>query len=66
MIASPVFAFYDGGDNTPSSFALSAIEKHHITKILHYTKGNKTETARLLGIGLTTLYRKIDEYGLEK
>ena len=58
--------FYDGGDNTPSSFALSAIEKHHINKILHYTKGNKTETARLLGIGLTTLYRKIDEYGLEK
>jgi two-component system NtrC family response regulator len=58
--------FYDGGDNTPSSFALSAIEKHHINKILHYTKGNKTETARLLGIGLTTLYRKIEEYGLEK
>jgi two-component system NtrC family response regulator len=58
--------FYDGGDNTPSSFALSAIEKHHINKILHHTKGNKTETARLLGIGLTTLYRKIDEYGLEK
>nr|WP_294942639.1 sigma-54 dependent transcriptional regulator [uncultured Mucilaginibacter sp.] len=57
--------FYDGGDSTPSSFALSAIEKHHINKILHYTKGNKTESARLLGIGLTTLYRKIDEYGLE-
>jgi two-component system NtrC family response regulator len=57
--------FYDGGDSTPSSFALSAIEKHHINKILHYTKGNKTETARLLGIGLTTLYRKIDEYGLD-
>ncbi|MBY0542766.1 MAG: hypothetical protein K2P75_05150, partial [Sphingobacteriaceae bacterium] len=25
-------------------------------------KGNKTETARLLNIGLTTLYRKIEEY----
>ncbi|MEP6847100.1 MAG: helix-turn-helix domain-containing protein, partial [Panacibacter sp.] len=26
--------------------------------------GNKTETAKLLNIGLTTLYRKIEEYGL--
>ena len=33
-------------------------------KVLKYTKGNKTETSRLLGIGLTTLYRKIEEYGL--
>jgi two-component system NtrC family response regulator len=43
---------------------LQSIEKQHISKVLAYTKGNKTETARLLGIGLTTLYRKIDEYGL--
>jgi two-component system NtrC family response regulator len=38
------------------------IERQHISKVLKYTRGNKTETARLLGIGLTTLYRKIDEY----
>jgi two-component system NtrC family response regulator len=43
---------------------LQSIEKQHISKVLAHTKGNKTETARLLGIGLTTLYRKIDEYGL--
>ncbi|MCO5937318.1 sigma-54 dependent transcriptional regulator [Mucilaginibacter sp. RB4R14] len=47
-----------------SSLDLQSIEKQHISKVLAYTKGNKTETARLLGIGLTTLYRKIDEYGL--
>ncbi|WP_374951337.1 sigma-54-dependent transcriptional regulator [Mucilaginibacter sp.] len=47
-----------------SSLDLQSIEKQHIAKVLAYTKGNKTETARLLGIGLTTLYRKIDEYGL--
>ncbi|MEG0500578.1 MAG: helix-turn-helix domain-containing protein, partial [Rikenellaceae bacterium] len=29
------------------------------------TKGNKTETAKLLKIGLTTLYRKIEEYGIK-
>ncbi|MET4081764.1 two-component system NtrC family response regulator [Pedobacter sp. UYP30] len=41
---------------------MQTVEKQHIIKVLHYTKGNKTESARLLGIGLTTLYRKIDEY----
>lgn len=40
---------------------LETIEKQHIYKILKYTGGNKMETARLLGIGLTTLYRKIGE-----
>ena len=47
-----------------SGFDLSGMEKMHIQKVLKYTNGNKTETSRLLGIGLTTLYRKIEEYGL--
>lgn len=47
-----------------SGFNLSGVEKMHIRKVLQYTGGNKTETSRLLGIGLTTLYRKIEEYGL--
>ena len=41
------------------------VEKQHIIKVLKYTRGNKTETSRLLGIGLTTLYRKIEEYKIE-
>ena len=48
----------------PGSFELAAIERRHIARVLEYTKGNKTETARLLKIGLTTLYRKIEEYKL--
>ncbi|RYG00983.1 MAG: sigma-54-dependent Fis family transcriptional regulator, partial [Chitinophagaceae bacterium] len=47
-----------------NSFNLQDIEKQHIQKVLAHTKGNKTETSRLLGIGLTTLYRKIEEYGI--
>lgn len=43
---------------------MASIEREHIRKVLSYTSGNKTETARLLKIGLTTLYRKIEEYGL--
>ena len=49
-------------DSSPGSFELSAMERRHIARILEYTKGNKTEAARLLKIGLTTLYRKIEEY----
>lgn len=47
-----------------TSMELSAIERAHIGKILNYTSGNKTEAARILKIGLTTLYRKIEEYGI--
>ena len=54
---------YEQNDGqTFSDFELAAMEKRHISRVLEYTKGNKTETARLLKIGLTTLYRKIEEY----
>ena len=48
----------DGDD-----FELAEAEHRHIQRVLQYTKGNKAEAARLLKIGLTTLYRKIEEYG---
>ncbi|MDT3404763.1 sigma-54-dependent transcriptional regulator [Mucilaginibacter terrae] len=47
---------------SPDSLDLETVERRHIQKVLTHTNGNKTETARLLGIGLTTLYRKLDEY----
>jgi len=50
--------------NTLSAFDLASVEKLHIQRVLNHTNGNKTEAARLLNIGLTTLYRKIEEYGL--
>jgi two-component system NtrC family response regulator len=49
-----------------SPLSLQAVEERHIRKVLAYTKGNKTRTAEILGIGLTTLYRKMEEYGIEK
>ena len=52
-------------DKTLSAFNLASAEKIHIQKVLNYTNGNKTKTAELLNIALTTLYRKIAEYGLE-
>ena len=47
-----------------TTMALSDIERLHIEKILGYTKGNKAEAARILKIGIATLYRKIEEYKL--
>ena len=47
-----------------TAFDLATIEKLHIARVLKYTKGNKVEAARLLNIGLTTVYRKMEEYGL--
>jgi two-component system NtrC family response regulator len=50
---------------TLSAFNLASVEKLHIQRVLNHTKGNKTEAAKLLNIGLTTLYRKIEEYKIE-
>ena len=54
----------DTSSAADDSFDLKSVERNHIIKVLHHTHGNKTETARLLKIGLTTLYRKIEEYGI--
>jgi two-component system, NtrC family, response regulator len=43
---------------------LNTIEKQHIKKVLDYTNGNKTKAAELLGIAVTTLYRKLSEYNI--
>ena len=43
---------------------LNTVEKQHIKRILKYTNGNKTKAAELLGIALTTLYRKLSEYNI--
>lgn len=48
-----------------SSFDLASVEKMHIQRVLNHTGGNRAETARLLNIGIATLYRKLKEYGLE-
>lgn len=57
---------FNTGDNTSTPFTLAAMEKKHIAQVLAFTKGNKTQAAEILDIGLTTLYRKIEEYKLEE
>ncbi|WP_133272580.1 sigma-54-dependent transcriptional regulator [Hymenobacter radiodurans] len=44
--------------------SLRRAEKQHIQRVLLEVHHNKTEAARVLGVALTTLYRKIQDYGL--
>jgi DNA-binding NtrC family response regulator len=51
-----------GEDN----FNLTDNEKVLITRALRHTKGNKAEAAKLLGINLTTVYRKMEKYRISE
>ncbi|MDR8391344.1 sigma-54 dependent transcriptional regulator [Aliifodinibius sp. S!AR15-10] len=52
-------------DSQSLDSAVQAFEKHHIKSVLKRTDGNKSETARLLGIDPSTLYRKMERYRIE-
>ena len=45
--------------------SLMEMEKSHILRIYAQTAKNKSQTARLLGISLNTLRRKLESYGVE-
>jgi len=51
--------------NSLSAFDLASVEKLHIQRVLNHTHGNRAEAARLLNIGIATLYRKLKDYELE-
>ena len=46
----------------PSGESLEKIEKQYILAELNRLDGNKTQAAKSLGIGLKTLYRKLESY----
>ena len=47
-------------------FSLDEIEKEHILKILNQTGWNISKSSALLGINRSTLYNKINRYGLKE
>jgi len=44
--------------------SIAEMEKHAILGTIRQLKGDKLMAAKLLGIGKTTLYRKLKEYGI--
>jgi len=53
------------GQNFPTDQPLEEIEKRAIIATLESTGGNKSETARRLGINRKTLHNKLKSYGLD-
>jgi two-component system response regulator HydG len=49
-----------------SLITLQELEKKAILQALEATGGDRLRAAKLLGIGKTTIYRKLKEYGLEE
>ncbi len=54
-----------GAGSRPGVVPLHEIERRAIIEALEQTKGDRGVAAHLLGIGRTTLYRKLKEYRLE-
>jgi DNA-binding NtrC family response regulator len=48
-----------------SILSLEEVEKGHILKVYDQSGKNKSQTAKVLGIGLNTLRRKLESYGVE-
>jgi two-component system response regulator HydG len=44
---------------------LDELERRAILRTLRETAGDKLQAARILGIGKTTLYRKLKQYNLD-
>jgi DNA-binding NtrC family response regulator len=42
---------------------LDEVERRHVLEVLAATGGNRTATARALGLDRTTLWRKLERYG---
>jgi len=69
LVQAAAAAAAPNGDEQEDSFVtpvlpLAEMERRAIINALRYTKGDRVMAAHLLGIGRTTLYRKLKEYGI--
>lgn len=53
-----------GAEPDATVVPLDELVKRAIIKAVQITKGDRTAASQLLGIGRTTLYRKLKEYGM--
>jgi DNA-binding NtrC family response regulator len=52
-------------ERAPPNPSLEVIERAYILWVLQAEGGNKARTAEVLGIDPSTLYRKLNRYGVE-
>lgn len=53
------------GPDKDECIKLEQVERKHIVKVLSVYRGNVSLTAKKLGIGRNTLYRKLESYGID-
>src|SRR6266567_2111771 len=61
---SATIGIEDGPDHTAAVTTLAEMERQAIVGAIRALNGDKLQAAKLLGIGKTTLYRKLKEYGI--
>jgi DNA-binding NtrC family response regulator len=54
-----------GATGAEDELSLDEIERRHIVRALAHQGGNRSRTARSLGISRATLYDKLGRYGLK-
>lgn len=60
MLRNPASGYREKGEK----FNLEELERQTIQEALHHCSGNLTQAADLLGITRTSLYRRLEKYGL--
>ena len=63
-IAASAAGLDGAGDGKPEVKTLADLERDAILSAIRTLNGDKLQAAKLLGIGKTTLYRKLKEYGI--
>ncbi len=51
-------------DDPAELVPMEEIERRYIARVLEVVRGNKTQAAQILGFDRTTLYRKLERYGI--
>jgi two-component system, NtrC family, response regulator AtoC len=55
----------NGNESGAPGMTLEELEREHLRRVLSQVKGDKVKAAQLLGIHLSTLYRKVQRYRLD-
>ena len=65
-LPSPLLNYFGTASDPQEIVTLWELERRAILQALESTGGDRPRAAKLLGIGKTTIYRKLKEYGVEE